>query len=272
MNPDIKRLIDIATPLWAGEAEVVRTYWTSPKRTLETDLLWLRRQCFKEFWGSGVGKYDRGGVVPGQIKRLAEKVHEVDVSMDRHEFLEVLEGMKAEYTHYCAFADVHDAIRPAGTPKIDPNKLEPWPEEDALTALRFKHQAEHGALGMRACKFTEGGYCTLYSEGAKLKGRPGVDGRIGRACQRVYDDEFGHMMYGVVGMEINDLTAADWDELIDVTCQILKLRLTMRNAQFSHPLTDKRIAEIVAGQIEPIAFDYDRAETYLQSAHAAAAE
>jgi len=57
-----------------------------------------------------------------------------------------------------------------------------------------------------------------------------------------------------------------------VTCQILKLRLTMRNAQFSHPLTDKRIAEIVAGQIEPVAFDYDRAETYLESAHAAAAE
>lgn len=45
-----------------------------------------------------------------------------------------------------------------------------------------------------------------------------------------------------------------------------------RNAQFSHPLTDKRIAEIVAGKIEPIAFDYARAETYLQAAHAAAAE
>jgi hypothetical protein len=63
-----------------------------------------------------------------------------------------------------------------------------------------------------------------------------------------------------------------WDELIDVTCQTPKLRLTMRNAQFSHPLTDKRIAEIVAGQIEPIAFDYERAETYLEAAHAAAAE
>ena len=80
------------------------------------------------------------------------------------------------------------------------------------------------------------------------------------------------MMYGVVGMEIDDLSAADWDELIDVTCAILKLRLYMRNAQFSHPLSDQRIEEIVAGKIEPIAFDYARAETYLQSAHAAAAE
>jgi hypothetical protein len=57
-----------------------------------------------------------------------------------------------------------------------------------------------------------------------------------------------------------------------VTCEILKLRLYMRNAQFSHPLSDARMAEIIAGKIEPIAFDYARAEIYLQSAHADAAE
>src|SRR5688572_6805155 len=39
MIPNLKNLIGVATPLWAGEAEVVRTYWTSPKRTLQTDLL-----------------------------------------------------------------------------------------------------------------------------------------------------------------------------------------------------------------------------------------
>src|SRR5688500_5664082 len=103
-NPQIRRLVEAATPLWAGEAEVVRTYWTSPKRSLETDLLWLRRQCFKEFWGSGVGKYDRGGVVPGQFKQLAQKVDEVVVSIDRHAIIEVIEGMVAEYRYNSVFA------------------------------------------------------------------------------------------------------------------------------------------------------------------------
>ena len=84
--------------------------------------------------------------------------------------------IKAEYSHYCAFADLYDELRPAGAPKLNPQVLEPWPEEDALTALRYRHQDEHGALGMRACKFTEGGYCTLFSAGMALKGRPGVDG------------------------------------------------------------------------------------------------
>jgi hypothetical protein len=35
----------------------------------------------------------------------------------------------------------------------------------------------------------------------------------------------------------------------------------MRNAQFSHPLSQQRIKEIILGKIDPIAFDYTRAET-----------
>jgi hypothetical protein len=257
---NIQRLINVCTPLWAGEAEVVRTYWTSAKRTLQTDLLWLQRQCFKEFWGSGVGKYDRGGVVPGQLKRITEKVHEVDVTMDRHDFLDVLEGIKAEFSHYCAFADLHDAIRPAGAPRIDPNKLEPWPEEDALTALRYRHQAEHGALGMRACKLTEGGYCTLFSEGMALRGKPGIEGRIAEACAKVYDDEFEHMLAGIAGIAEENLKESDWKLLQSLAAEQLRQRIRMRNAQFSQPLSEQRIQAIYGGDIRPLAFDYEKAK------------
>jgi hypothetical protein len=67
------------------------------------------------------------------------------------------------------------------------------------------------------------------------------------------------------------MSHADWDELTEVTCQILRLRLFMRNAQFSHPVSDARMKEILAGKIEPIAFDYARAETYISTPHAEAA-
>jgi hypothetical protein len=207
----------------------------------------------------------------GLIGTLGAWVPQLDITIDRHAMREEIEKHFVEYTHYCLFADVYDSLLAPGEPKLNANQLTVWPEEDALAKFRANIRRAKGKL-TRATGFTEGGYCTLYSEGAKLKARPGVDGRIGRACQRVYDDEFGHMMYGVVGMEIDDLSAADWDELIAVTCEILKLRLYMRNAQFSHPLSDARMAEIIAGKIEPIAFDYARAETYLQSAHADAAE
>jgi hypothetical protein len=257
---NIHRLIGTAAPLWAGESEVVSTYWTSPKRTRDTDLLWLRRQCFKEFWGSGVSKYDRGGVVLGQLREVLDRGAEIDVSIDRHEIMEVIEAVKAEYSHYCAFADLYDELRPAGAPKLNPQSLEPWPDEDALTALRYRHQDEHGALGMRACKFTEGGYCTLFSAGMALKGRSGVDGKIALACAKVYDDEFEHMLGGIAGIAEENLGASDWQLMERLVTAQLKARIRMRNAQFSFPLSDERIAAIERGDIRPIEFDYRRAQ------------
>jgi len=256
---NIRRLIGVAAPLWAGEAEVVRTYWSSPGRSLRTDLLWLRRQCFKEFWGSGVGKYDRGGVFLGQLRNLADKALEIDVSIDRHEILEVVEGLKAEFSHYCHFADLYDSIRPAGTPKMHPKGLDSWPEDDALTALRYRHQDEHGAIGMRACKFTEGGYCTLFSAGMALKGRSGVDGKIAQACAKVYDDEFEHMLAGIAGIAEENLSSDDWQLMERLVTEQLHARIRMRNAQFSFPLSDARLAAIGRGEIQPIEFDYRRA-------------
>jgi hypothetical protein len=258
-SANVRRLIGVAAPLWAGEAEVVRTYWTWPKRSTQTDLQWLERQCFKEFWGSGVGKYDRGGVFLGQIRKLAEKALDIDLTVDRHEILEVIESVKAEFSHYCAFADLYDEIKPAGAPKVNPKRLEPWPEEDALTALRYKHQDEHGALGMRACKLTEGGYCTLFSEGMALGGRPGVEGKIAIACAKVYDDEFGHMLAGISGISEERLAESDWRLLETLVSEQLRQRIRMRNAQFSFPLPEERVQEIFRGKIEPLEFDFERA-------------
>ena len=79
------------------------------------------------------------------------------------------------------------------------------------------------------------------------------------------------MMWGILGTDVDDLAANDWKELTEITCEILRLRLFMRNAQFSHPVSDDRMKEILAGKIKPIEFDYAKAESYMTS-HAAAAE
>jgi len=255
----LQRLIDLAAPYWAGEAEVVRTYWTSPKRRRETDLLWLSRQCFKEFWGSGVGKYDKGGVFMGVLRSIVAKADEIDTNLDRHEMLDILEGFKAEFAHYCAFADVYDELRPDGAPRLNPKMLESWPEEDALTALRFHHQELHGALGLRACKLTEGGYCGLFREGMALVNKSGVDGKIAAACAMVYEDEFGHMLGGIANIATEGLGEAEWNLLGALVTAQMQQRIRMRNAQFSNPLSEARIAAIFRGEIEPVAFDYRRA-------------
>src|SRR5205807_8354017 len=124
---------------------------------------------------------------------------------------------------------------------------------------RWRRQDEDGALGRRAGRLGEGGYCTLFSEGRKLKGRPGVDGKIAEACARVYDDEFEHMLGGVGGIAQEGLAEADWRLMEQLIAEQLQQRIHMRNAQFSAPLPQERVQAIFRGEIRPIEFDYRRA-------------
>ena len=180
ISENLRKLIEANAPLWAGEAEIVRTYWDMPRRNRETDMLWLKRQCWKEYAGLGDSEGETMGMVSDLIPKLTERVPRLDIDVDRHDLEELLEKVYVEYTHYVLFADIYDGLVQNDERKINANKLEPWPEEEALAGRRREVKKSHGDLGWRATDFTEGGYCTMYSEGAKLKGRGGVDGRIGR--------------------------------------------------------------------------------------------
>jgi len=260
----LRHAIDLSAVYWAGEAEVVRTYFHSPARTRESDRQWLARQAFKEIWGSGFTAKDTS-LIQGWAKQLIEMFPRIDEGVDRHEALELAEGLWAEFAHYCAFADAHDAMGLPGEPTLSPMAIRSinWPAEDALSELRRAHRRDHGEVGWRACRFTEGGYCTLFSEGMKLaddpKGHDGRNGLIAAACARVFDDEFGHMLTGIVAMDNERMDDDEWALFERLSVEQLKLRIAMRNEQFGAPLSPERIAAIYAGDITPIEFDYERA-------------
>lgn len=259
ISPELQNLIKAAAPLWAGEAEVVRTYWDSPVRSRENDLLWMRRQCSKEFNGTGIGEYKNLGVFLGPVTELAEVFPDIDAGTDRHHVLGLIETLHDEFEHYVLIADIYDAVRQSDDPPMAAHALETWPEDQALADLRHKHLREHGALGKRACVFTEGGYCTLFREGRALMGRGGIDDRIATAFTHIFEDEFGHMLAGIVGLDAEGLDDDQWALMERLTLEQLGQRILMRNSQFSFPLEDARIQAIHAGDIEPIAFDLDKA-------------
>jgi hypothetical protein len=263
VSAKLRNLISASAPLWAGEAEVVRTYWDSPVRSHATDLLWMRRQCSKEFNGTGLGEYRNLGVFLGPVTEIKEAFGDIDSGVDRHHVLDLIETLHDEFEHYVLIADIYDAIRHTDEPPINAQTLETWPEDQALADLRHSHLRRHGALGQRACLFTEGGYCTLFREGMRLAGRGGADDMIAAAFTRIFEDEFGHMLAGVVGLDGEDLSADQWELLQSITLEQLSQRIAMRNAQFSHPVAQARIDAILAGDIEPIAFDFDKAEAAL---------
>ena len=142
-SANLERLIAVSAPYWAGEAEVVHTYWDSPLRTVQTDLDWLRRQCIKEFNGSGSGDYRNLGILLGPCVEIQERFDQIDRGFGRHD---VLDLMRDEFSHYVLFADIYDAMCPQGTSPIDPGQFEAWAEEDTFRALRHNQAAKHGAI------------------------------------------------------------------------------------------------------------------------------
>jgi hypothetical protein len=265
VSADLRQLIDAAAPYWAGEAEVFRTYWTWDKRTRETDRRWLALQCSKEIWGSGLAPLDKG-IFLGPAEQLIAAFPKIDTEIDRHEVLDIAEGLRAEFAHYCAFADAHDALGLPGEATLSPMAVKlAWVEDRALSELRLAHKREHPKLGTRATSFTEGGYCTLFSEGMALKDQTAgphgaANALIAEACAQVYEDEFGHMLKGIVGLDAEGLSKAEWKTLEEISIAQLKGRIAMRNSQFSYPLSERRFAPILAGDCAPIAFDYAKAQ------------
>lgn len=262
----LRDLIERAAIFWAAEAETCRAYFQSPDRNRETDRAWLAKQCFKEVWGSGLtAKGDGGAMLQEFSKRLIDMFPKIDVDVDRRDALEIAEALHEEFEHYCLFADAYDAMGVDGDVKLTPMDLRnhDWKGDDDLSELRRRHRAEFGELGWRATRFTEGGYCTILSEGAALGadsgGHDGRNGLIAHASQHVYDDEFTHMLRGIGGIEEEPLSDADWDLFSDLALAQLRLRPPMRNEQFGFPVSDERMTAMLSGDIEPVAFDYDRA-------------
>jgi hypothetical protein len=257
---NLKRLIDALAPYWAAESLIVRAYFKSPQRSRQSDILWLARQCRKEFWDG----FDEAnpGLFIGPLQKMLNLAAKIDQGVDRHEILDMTEGLHAEFAHYCAFADAYDAIRDKSDPPINPIMLrdvKSWPENEVLGELRAGHIRAHGDIGMRASRLTEGGYCALFSEGAKLKGGSAADQAIARACRSVYDDEFGHMLKGIVGLDSEKHASADWNLLRDLAVEQMRARLHMRNAQFGNALPSAEIERLKQGRSKPVAFNYAKA-------------
>jgi hypothetical protein len=255
VSRSLERLIEASAPYWGGEAEVCRTYWDWPGRNRETDSTWLLRQMYKEYWEGFHRPF------AALVKRLEPGT---GGNVDRHEALELSKLAYEELSHYCAFADVYAALDGANGQRVpDPQELVNlgiWPENDELMRLRAEHARADVTLGPRAVAFTEGGYCALFSEGMKLAGRGGIDDRIAAACARVFDDEFDHMLAGIVDIDDASLGANDWQTITDMTVEQLRARVRMRDAQFGHPLPAKRLTELLDGAGEPVKIDYRRAQ------------
>jgi len=253
-----KRLIDGLAPYWAGEAAVFRTYWVWSKRSRESDRRWLALQCWKEIWGSGVAR-TREGLFLGAARDLVDAFPRIDVELPRREVLALVENLRSEFAHYCAFADAHDALGLPGEPRLAPRDLSGWEEDQQLAELRFAHKQENPRLGARASRITEGGFGTLYASGMELaEMRTGPHARanalIAAACRTVRADELAHMGAGFRDIDDEGFSESEWRALEAMTIAQARARIDMRNAQFGHPLAGGLLESARRGELPPLDF------------------
>lgn len=245
-------LIDANQALWAAEAEVCSTYFASPARSRRSDLRWLARQAAKELIDGVVPRADE----LGRLLASGEGASHADL------LARTTEELAEEAAHFAAFTAAYDQLRHDDSPVLDFEVLTravAWPENLALRDARHAHRRQHGKLGELAGIVTEGGYCTLFTEGMRLAGRGGADDLIASACALVHDDEFDHMVGGIAGLCDAGLSAAQWNLLADLTVEQSRLRVRMRDAQFDHPLDGARLDVLLTGGVSPLRFDWARA-------------
>jgi hypothetical protein len=254
------RLIEANEPYWGAEAEVIRSYWNSPVRTPESDRKWLVHQIYKEYWD---------GILP-PLELFRASLSDISHKQGRDTLRTLAEVLYEEVGHFALFAELYrqltgseysltaDALKEQGS----------WPENHDLMALRQRHKNASPALGLRAHRFTEGGYCALFTEGMALRGRGPAEDAIAEVCRKIYDDEFNHMLLGITGQDDLELSEPDWDTLVQFTNEQMKARIVMRNAQFSYPVDGKKLQSLLRGEAPPVTFDFASAQSLMANSEA----
>lgn len=224
-------------PYWAAEAEICRTHFSRPDRAPATDAAWLARQAAKEL---------HDGVVPRLARLQSSPIGTLGADVLARETRELHE----EAAHYEAFAVAHDtAARAAGLGLLAESDLAAsvaWPANAELAARRAAHARDHGRAGELATVLTEGGCSALFAAGAAVAGGGPIDDAIGRACRAVLDDEVEHLRSGLDDLA-TELAGVDIALVVDLAVEQSRLRLHMRQEQLDHPVSDERLAELLAG-------------------------
>jgi len=211
-------------------------------RSKEEHLRWLRLQAYKELQPRS------DGLILKLVDKLKADYPKLEHQEGRDDYLHTIQFLMEEFRHYVLFADVIDDLTGE---RITPEELTRYelPGETALRKVRRDYIEEHGNLASFASSFCEGGGASIYYEGS-LVGGDSLSDKISAACKSVYDDEVDHAAHGATSLSEQAKTEEEWTLARDMVEAISKARVRMRNEQFGSPLSEDRLTEIFAGNIE----------------------
>jgi hypothetical protein len=236
MATAMQQLIDIATPFWDAEAEIARRFYRTAKP--EDHAFYLRAQLWKEL--NPVDGFFNG--LHRELTKAVADFPKVGKTIDRHDYLFLLEQLVSEYNHFVMLADILEHVQGRKLTKRDLRQL---PQEKKLGDIRRHFVIKGGAIGKAAVGFTEGGGSALFRVGAKLKGSA-INQMTAKAMKVIWDDEKDHYIeqakIAAKLIKTRKDMAAMQQAMIDVSLQ----RVWMRNEMFREPMTAAEVEAFIA--------------------------
>ena len=234
---DIARaLIDTASPYWDAEAEIARRFF---RRARPADhVFYLRAQLWKEL--NPVDGFFNG--LHRELDKAVALFPKVGKSVDRHDYLFLLQQLVSEYSHYVMLADILERLLGR---KIRPRDTVQLPEEKKLGDLRRAYVKRGGRIGKAAVGLTEGGGAALFRVGAKLKGSA-LNRQTARAMKTIWDDEKGHYLEQARIAAALVKSKRDLGRMQEAIRTVSLQRVMMRNEMFRAPMTRAEIDAFIA--------------------------
>jgi hypothetical protein len=236
----IAELEAVSGNFWAGEAEVVRTYFAR-HRTRERDLAWLKHQAWKEI--------KQIPVIASAVIDATGKVGK-DLSFD--EYLEITKKCWEEAKHYVWMAE---CLQELGYQTLALADLGgPLPEQTKIRQVReeVEKKSQHPAVIAAVSSWPEGGGSGVtFKELSKVQGGK-LEAKIAAAAARICAEEADHGREGaeavIRGVRKCGLDAQTKQIMLDGANRLCRQRLRMRNEMFGFPLTEERLKEIEEGK------------------------
>jgi hypothetical protein len=251
-----RELNDILARYAAGEAEVVRTYFTR-EHTPEEHVRMLRRQMGREIF------------CVQWLPRVYRMSDDLERGVDRHQLAELMEQMAEEVHHYAALADLaewvlgrkltaQEAREYEVFATVDPDRpLEQHynprlPEANGMVDVIYRFRNEYRSdFSDEVMRLTEGGGGGAFVEASRLSGDEFRD-RFAQVMGRIVEDEIEHGPLRVRGFSrtwVRD--EADLEQAKRLLREFMVQHLRVRNEIYGNPLSEERLAAIDRGEIEP---------------------
>ena len=177
-------LINTAQPYWDAEAEIARRFYKTAQK--EDHVFYLRAQLWKEL--NPVDGFFNG--LHRELSKAVDMYPKVGKTIDRHDYLFLLEQLVSEYSHFVLLADILEMVQGR---KLSKRDLKQMPEEKKLGDLRRRYVQRGGAIGKAAVGFTEGGGTALFRVGKNLK-RDKIKEMTTSAMKVMWKDEKDHYL------------------------------------------------------------------------------